>query len=421
MLSATLQVMDTAGHITSTTLTITIANTNDNPPCFPPTTLTAFSVEENRAIFPDNASFIGMVQAEDPDFPLNPQITYFLSDGGKFRINSTTGEVFVREELNREETAFYTLNVTSTDGELECGIQLSITILETNDNDPIFNRNPYLGSVIENADIGTTVDVNFTTTNVQLQVVATDIDRDPSLTYTVLAQSGPSVPFAVDAQTGYITTNATLDREAVDRYTFMVEVHDGLRSSNTLVEIIVQDFNDNSPVFLFSGDTVNITIPELTPANFVFLFIEATDADIGSNAEIAYSLVVSDPPSAANLFNISETRGGVFATEDIELNEGDAQVITIAVTASNPPSSTPALPPNVIVVTINIEPQNINAPNFTTPHYNFAVPENQNGSVIGTVLAVESSGDVGTVITYSIFNSGGTEASNFMIDSIVSC
>lgn len=426
MLSATVQVIDMAGHITSTTLTITIANTNDNPPCFPPTTLTTYSVEENRAIFPDNTSFIGMVQAEDLDLPLNPQITYFLSGGGdgKFHINQQTGEVFVIAELNREETTFYTLNVTSTDGDLTCGIQLSVTVLEANDNDPIFNQNPYLGSVIENASIGTTVDVNFTTTNVDLQVEATDIDRDPLLTYTVLAQPGPPVPFTVDAETGYITTNATLDREAVDRYMFIVEVHDGLRSSNTLVEIIVQDFNDNTPVFLFNGDMVNITIPELTPANFVFLFIEATDADIGSNADITYSLVVTEPPSAADLFNISETRGGVFATEDIELNEGDAQVITLAITASNPPSSTPdniVVPTNVIFVNINIEPQNINSPNFTTPHYNFTVPENQNGSVIGTVLAIEPFGDVGTVITYSIFDSGGTEASNFMIDSTVSC
>lgn len=425
MLSATVQVTDTAGHITTTTLTITIMDTNDNPPCFPPTTLTIYSVEENRAIFPDNTSLVGMIRAEDPDLPLDPQITYFLSGGddGKFRIDPQTGEVYVIANLNREETAFYTLNVTSTDGDLTCGVQLSITILEANDNDPIFTQNPFLGSVVENVDIGTTVDVNFTATGVDLRVVATDIDRDPVLTYTVLPQPGLDVPFAVEPESGYIVTNTSIDREAIDKYMFIVQAHDGLRSSNTLVEIIIGDFNDNSPVFSFTGNAVNITIPELTPANFVFLFIEATDDDVGPNADIIYSLVVIEPPSAANLFDISATRGGVFATEDVVVDDGDAQVITLAVMASNRLSSIPAntvVPTNTAIVTINIEPLNINAPNFTSPHYNFVVTENQNGSVIGTVLAVEPSGDVGTVITYSIFDNGGREASNFRIDLMVS-
>jgi hypothetical protein len=422
LLLARVQVMDSAGHITTTALTITIIDSNDNPPCFPPTTLTTYSVEESRAIFPDNTSFVGMVRAEDPDTPENPQITYFLSGGddGKFRIDPQSGEIYLIAELNREETPFYTLNVTSTDGELTCGIQLDVTVLEANDNDPIFTNNPFLGSVVENLDVGSRIDVNFTTTGVNLQVNATDIDLNPVLTYTVLPQPGPAVPFAVDPESGYVTTNASLDREAVDRYMFMVQVHDGLRSSNALVEIIVHDFNDNNPVFSFADNMVNITIPELTPANFVFLFVEATDADIGSNADITYSLAVIEPPSAAHLFNVSETRGGVFATEDVEIDQDDDQVITVLVTASNLPSSTSsgALMDTVIVI-INIEPQNINAPNFTLPHYEFAVTENQNGSVVGTVLAIEASGDVGTLITYNIFDNGGSGASNFVIDSVV--
>lgn len=424
LLLAMVQVTDSAGHITTTSLIITVTDTNDNPPCFPQTTVTTYSVEENRAIFPNNESFVGRIQAEDSDLPFNPQITYFLSggDNGDFNIDPQTGVVYVIGELNREDIAFYTLNVTTTDGNLTCGIQLSITILETNDNDPQFIQNPFLGSVFENVDVGTTVDVDFTSTGVNLQVVATDIDRDPVLTYTVLAQPGIDVPFAVDSVSGYIVTNDTIDREAIDRYAFLVQAHDGLRSSNTLVEIVIQDFNDHSPAFPFTGNVINITIPELTPANFVFLFIEATDDDIEDNADIRYSLVVIEPPSAVGKFNISEIRGGVFATEEVVVNQNDEQVITLAVTASNLPSSIPAnvaVPMTTAIVTINIEPRNINAPNFTLPHYNFTVTENQNGSVIGTVLAIEPSGDVGTMIIYSIYN-GGMEASNFMVDPMVS-
>lgn len=424
LLVVIVQVADPAGHIGTTTLTITISDINDNPPCFPPSTITTYSVEENRVIFPDNDSFVGRINAEDPDLPLNPQITYFLSggDNGNFHINPQTGEVFVIGELNREDIAFYTLNVTATDGNLTCGIQLFITILEANDNDPIFVQNPYLGSVLENVAAGTTVDVSFTPTDVNLQVVATDIDRDPVLTYTILPQPGPDVPFAVHSVSGYITTNGTIDREATDRYAFQVQAHDGLRSGVSLVEIVIEDFNDHPPAFLFMDNAINITIPELTSANFVFLFIEATDNDIGVNADIVYSLAVREPLSADGMFNISEIRGGVFSTRDVVVDQGDATVITVIVTASNLPSSIPAnvaVPTNMAIVTINIEPRNINAPNFTTALYTFEVSENQNGSIIGTVIATEPSGDVGTIITYSIFDNGGNEASNFMIDPLV--
>ena len=422
-LLATIQVADLAGHLSTATLTVTVTDINDNPPCFPPGITTSFSVEEGRERFPDPRSFVGNIQARDLDLPRTPQITYFFSggDNGDFDINPQTGDIFVISELDREGIPFYTVNITATDGNLTCGIQVEITVLERNDNDPIFTQNPYLGSVVENVDIGSTVDVNFTTTGVDLRVLATDLDENAAITFSVLPQPGLPVPFTVNPETGFIVTNETLDREQVDRYTFMVQAHDGMRSSNTLIEVVVLDFNDHNPEFLRSS--INVTVPELTPANFVFLFLEASDDDIGSNAEILYSIAAVDPTSASALFNVNEVRGGLFPTEEVVLDPGDPQVITLTVTASNLRSSLPSnfpVPRDTSTVVITIEPQNINAPNFTSPHYLFTVIENQNGTTIGSVLATEPSGDVGTVITYSITGIGGTDFSNFRIDSMVS-
>lgn len=422
-LIAIVQVTDQGGHSSTATITITVTDVNDNPPCFPPDITTIFNVEEGRETFPDSRSFVGMVQAMDLDLPLNPLITYFISggDNGDFDINPQTGEIFVIGQLDREENPFYTLNITTTDGNLTCGIQVQITILERNDNDPIFTQNPYLGSTVENAPVGTTVDVNFTATGVDLQVVATDLDQNANITFSVLPQTGPPVPFRVNSKDGFIITNDSLDREGTDRYTFLIQAHDGLRNSSTVIEIVILDFNDQEPEFL--RDSINVTVPEFTPANFVILFVEATDNDVGSNAEIVYSISTVNPPSAANVFNISSTRGGIFPIEEIALNPGDPQVITLSVAASNLPSSIPSglpVPADIATVILTIEPLNTNAPNFTTPHYVFTVTENQNGTTIGRVLATEPSGDVGTVITYSIAGIGGSDFLNFRIDLMVS-
>lgn len=422
-LIATLQVTDLAGHLNATTLTVTITDINDNPPCFPDSTVSSYAVEESREVFPDPLSFVGRVEAVDPDLPINPQITYFISggDNGDFDIDSQTGSIFVISPLNREVIPFYLLNITTTDGNLTCGLQVNITVLEANDNNPIFSQNPYLGSVFENVVVGNAVDVNFTTTGVNLQVVATDIDLNPEITYSILPQEGPDVPFTVHFATGIITTNASLDREMTDTYSFLVQAHDGLRSSNSLVEIIIKDFNDQSPQFV--RDLIEIVVPEFTPANFVFLFVEATDNDIGTNAEIVYSLSAIEPPSALGLYNISATRGAVFATQDVIISQGDALTINLTITASNLPSSLPPnypIPMDTAHVVVNIEPQNVNAPNFTSPHYTFTVIENQNGSIIGYVNASERSGDVGTLITYTLAGSGGNDFLNFEVDPLVS-
>lgn len=424
IITITVQATDPTGNTGTTMIATTITDINDNPPCFPSSVVTTYAVEENREIFPNPDSFVGTIQAEDLDNPVNPQITYFISggDNGDFDINPQTGTISVIAELNREAIPDYTLDITSTDGDLTCGIQIIIIILEINDNDPIFNQNPYLGSVIENSPVGTPVDQNFTTTGVTLQVVATDIDSLPVLTYTMLPQVGLAVPFDVDPMTGNLFTNdSSIDRESVDRYRFFIQVHDGLRSSNTLIEIIVLDSNDLPPVFIRSF--FNVTVPELTPAGFVFLFVEATDDDVGTNAEIVYSLGTVVPSSAATMFDVSGDRGGVFANAEVIISQNDPLVITLTIIGSNIPTSVPVgdpIPMDTTTVVINIDPQNINAPDFTSPHYVFTVIENMNGTVIGQVIATEPSGDVGTVITYSIFDNGGTESMNFVVNQAVS-
>ena len=407
-------------HMSTASLFVTVTDINDNPPCFPPGTITTYSVEENRAIFPDPESSVGTITAMDLDLPLDPQITYFISAGdrGHFDINPDTGEIYVLSSLNREAIQNYTLNITSTDGELTCGIQVLLIILNANDNDPIFVLNPYLGSIIENAFVGQQVDTNFTTTNVPLQLVATDIDQDPIVTYSVVPQPGPDIPFTIDFETGIISSTDTLDRETTDTYLFFVQAFDGLRSSQTLVEIVVLDFNDFPPEF--SNASINITIPERTPASFVFLFVEATDNDIGNNSEIRYSILSKSPFGSPNDFGIDPIRGSLFSVRDVVLDPGDPQIVTLIVAASNTLSEVNPPLRALKTVIIAIEDLNMFAPQFDPPHYTFEIFENQNMLPVGTVTAMEVSGDLGTFLSYSIVNTGSLSHTFFQVNNLVS-
>ena len=71
--------------------------------------------------------------------------------------------------------------------------------------------------------------------------------------------------------------------------------------------------NDNAPIF--DQDTYTATLAENTPAGRSVVNVSATDADIGTNAEVLYFLV-GDP----SLVNVHNTTGEVFliAAPDFE-------------------------------------------------------------------------------------------------------
>jgi hypothetical protein len=53
--------------------------------------------------------------------------------------------------------------------------------------------------------------------------------------------------------------------------------------------VIVQDENDNAPVF--SQQSYQVAVAELTPPHTPLLTVAADDADAGDNARLTYSMV----------------------------------------------------------------------------------------------------------------------------------
>lgn len=96
--------------------------------------------------------------------------------------------------------------------------------------------------------------------------------------------------FVLDLKSGELTARP-LDRESHSRYFLTITAHDqgapALQSSCNLT-VSVEDQNDNDPRFDITQ--YSTTIYEDVPIDTSVLKVHATDADVGVNARIIYSL-----------------------------------------------------------------------------------------------------------------------------------
>ncbi|KAM4036349.1 LOW QUALITY PROTEIN: protocadherin gamma-B7-like [Anomaloglossus baeobatrachus] len=82
-----------------------------------------------------------------------------------------------------------------------------------------------------------------------------------------------------------------LDRETQNKHELILTASDGgnpVQTGTALINIIITDFNDNSPVF--TQDVYKVSVRENIPVNSTILQISATDEDEGVNAQITYSI-----------------------------------------------------------------------------------------------------------------------------------
>ena len=98
-----------------------------------------------------------------------------------------------------------------------------------------------------------------------------------------------SINFTVSENTGVISTNALLDRESQDFYTFTITATDsGSRYSLATINVTISDVNDNSPV---CGESVYAaSVAENVAVAASVISVACSDLDIGSNGEVCHSL-----------------------------------------------------------------------------------------------------------------------------------
>ena len=185
-------------------------------------------------------TFVFRMKATDRDSGTNAVIKYrFSPEESAFVINETTGVVTVNGSLDRETKANYTLSVNASDGVHFCTANLSIILIDVNDNPPVFNKANYNVSIPENLPVGSRV----------LQVFASDKDKGINAKIVYSIDKNASDTFSIERKNGSITLLKSLDYEYRSSYVISISAanEDTLQSTSTSVTIDVIDKNDNAP------------------------------------------------------------------------------------------------------------------------------------------------------------------------------
>ncbi|XP_070539360.1 protocadherin Fat 4-like [Ptychodera flava] len=269
------------GNSNSVPFTVKITDANDNSPVFSQQSWT-LSIRENSSL----PTVLTSVHATDADEGLNSELRYHMEEGGdgKFRIDSTTGELSLRSELDRETKDEYFLVIIARDQGFpaqETSVYVNVTVLDVNDNSPRFDKQFYSGHTPE-GQTGSAI----------LTVIASDPDLGENAEIEYDLTDGST--FTIDSN-GTISASTALDREAVPAYDIVVTATDrGMpqKSSSVQVRIVVDDINDNEPQFSSRRYDAKILLSSdgIITAGTLVLFVSATDLDIGSNADIRYSV-----------------------------------------------------------------------------------------------------------------------------------
>ena len=152
----------------------------------------------------------------------------------------------------------------------------------------------------------------FTTAHITTTAQSDSLRRE--LSYRIVYPVDTALPFTLNTSSGEIKTTSKLDRETVPQFDLLIEASDGTYTATCNLTIILEDVNDNVPVFEKPVYPALISLQGYTGLNIEkeVLTVKAIDAD--SSDKIYYTLNVSSTAkSDASYFNINSTSGLITA------------------------------------------------------------------------------------------------------------
>ncbi|XP_061313179.1 uncharacterized protein LOC133271249 [Pezoporus flaviventris] len=336
---------------------VAVLDANDNAPVFSQAEYTV-RVPEDMPV----GSVLVTLTASDADEGLNGHVKYSIhkiSDRASelFQLDSETGEISLKDDLDFEEIATHELEVQALDGgELSDTAKIAIMVTDVNDNAPEISVRSALSEISEDATSGTVVAL----LHVQ--------DKDSGVNGQVRCSIAETLPFRLEKtfEDYYrVVMEGELDREKVSEYNVTVRAVDGgspAKKCSAVLVLRVLDVNDNSPVFAKARYSARLA--ENNAAGALVLTVRATDADWGQNARVRYRLSegrVRGAPLSSYVSVQAET-GALYALRSFDYEE--VREVRLWVWAED--GGLPALSSNVSVV-LEIVDENDNAPQVLYP------------------------------------------------------
>ena len=296
-------------HNATVTVQIFIKDVNDNIPLFAQTSLDV-KLKEDASPGKEVAYFM----ASDIDLGVNGEITYSLhgrDNDGTFGIDSHTGKIYLLKPLDYQKKQIYRLNVSATDNgipPLPNSVAFYIHVEDVNDHAPVFLNTPYVFSIAEHASGS----INH------VLAEDADFDKNGEVQFEIAYQNPPGDNFKIVKSTGQLYIDKQVDREETPMFKLTVVATDQAEdpakrlSTQTIVTIMVDDINDNSPeVVSFKA----IKVPLSTPKNEFITTIKAKDLDANQNGQISLQL----NQNSGNKFGLESNSGRFYLSQSLGL------------------------------------------------------------------------------------------------------
>ncbi|XP_023650008.2 protocadherin alpha-3-like [Paramormyrops kingsleyae] len=373
---------------------INVLDVNDNAPYFPRN-----KIELNISEIANPGEKITVVMAEDPDVGSNSVKTYTISQNEHFSLDVQSGGdrrvsavLMLLKALDREKQAVIPLVVTAVDGgkpPRSGTLQITVNVMDVNDNTPAFSKPLYKVKLNENVQYGTPI----------ITLKATDPDEglNGQIIYSMVEHQNVNFDIlSIDPYTGQISVKGSIDYEEHPAFEIHVEATDkGVPPLGTQCKVIIEviDLNDNHPEISITPLMKSLR-EDATNGSAVAL-ITVSDKDGGRNGMVNCDIVGSFPFKLQT--SIKKYYSLVVAGP---LDRESAHQYNVTITATD--EGTPPLS-STSVITVHVSDVNDNAPRFPEPLINIYVKENnQIGTVIHTVSAADPDENENARVSYSL-------------------
>ncbi|XP_067374986.1 protocadherin-19 isoform X7 [Channa argus] len=376
---------------------VEIEDLNDNAPRFP-TSHIDIEISENAS----PGTRFPLEGASDPDSGVFGVQSYSITPNELFGLEIKTrgdgskiAELVVQKSLDRETQSHYTYEISAEDGgdPPKIGaVQLNIKVIDSNDNNPVFDEPVYTVNVMENSPINTLV----------IDLNATDPDEGTNgevvYSFNSYVTEKTRDAFKIDPRTGIITVNGVLDYETTQIYEIDVQAKDlGPNSipAHCKVTVNVMDTNDNPPVIsLLSLNTEMVEVSENAQRGYVIALVRVSDKDSGANGKVQCRLQGNVP------FRLQEYESFSTILVDGRLDREQKDTYNLTIQAED--SGIPPLRATKSLV-VKVTDENDNPPHFLKPHYQEMVMENNlPGSCLLAVSAEDPDLGMNGTVSYSI-------------------